>query len=478
MTVASDGLREVFRVGCGAGFSGDRLDAALPVVRTLIRHGGPACLIYETLAERTLAIAQLRRGQDPEAGFEPRLAAFLRPVLALCLGHGITIVGNFGAANPAAAARCIAALAAELGLPEPRIAVIHGDDLCGPADRGWLTEAIGREQVATTLVSANAYLGAARITEAIQAGAQIVVAGRVVDSALVLGPAAAHFGWSWDDWDRLARATMAGHLLECGAQVTGGYFADPGYKDVPDLARVGFPIAEIDADGHCVVAKADDTGGRVDVATVTEQLLYEIQDPAAYLTPDVVADITGAWLESAGPDRVALRGVVGHPRPPRLKVNVCYEGGWLAEGEISYAGPGAEARARLAAAVLVERLAGQRLRVDLIGALSLFGDDAGRQLATTSDGGAEDIRLRVATTDSDKARAEGLLQEVDSLYTCGPAGGGGVRTALRPRLMTMSCLVPRERVETGWCWANETRANETRAPEARAPEVRADGGRS
>ena len=445
---------DLFRVGCGAGFSGDRIDAALPVVRTLIERGGPACLIYETLAERTLAIAQLRRGQDPEAGFEPRLAAFLRPVLALCLAHGITIVGNFGAANPAAAARCIAALADELGLAQPRIAVIGGDDLSGPQHRGWLAEAIGREQVSATLVSANAYLGAVHITEAIQAGAQVVVAGRVVDSALVLGPAAAHFGWSYEDWDRLARATMAGHLLECGAQLTGGYFADPGYKEVPGLARIGFPIAEIDADGHCTVTKADDTGGRVDAATVTEQLLYEIQDPAAYMTPDVVADITGAWLETVGADRVALRGVIGHPRPLRLKVNVCYEGGWLAEGEISYAGPGAEARARLAARVLAERLAGQRLRFDLIGSLSLFADDDGRLLAATPDTGGEDVRLRVAASDADRPRAEALLQEVDSLYTCGPAGGGGVRMAVRPRLQTMSCLVARERVESGWRWAD------------------------
>ena len=198
------------------------------------------------------------------------------------------------------------------------------------------------------------------------------MAGRVADPSLVLGPAMAHHGWSWDDWDRLARATMAGHLLECGAQVTGGYFADPGYKDVPGLANVGYPIAEIDADGHCTLTKPRGTGGRLDERTVKEQLLYEVHDPAAYLTPDVVADLTQARVVPLGPDCVRLEGVTGHPRPATLKVNVCFETGWLAEGEISYAGARAEARARLAADVLAERLRGLGpLRVDLIGVCSV-----------------------------------------------------------------------------------------------------------
>jgi hypothetical protein len=240
---------------------------------------------------------------------------------------------------------------------------------------------------------------------------------------------------------------MAGHLLECGAQVTGGYFADPGYKDVPGLARVGYPIAEIDADGGCVVGKADGTGGCVDERTVKEQLLYELHDPCAYLTPDVVADIGDASVQQVGPDRVRLSGVRGHARPAQLKVNVFHRAGWQAEGEISYAGPGAEARARLAAAVLRERLGGLApLRADLIGVTSVFGDDAGRWLAAQPAGDARDVRLRVATRQPLRADAERLLREVTALYTCGPAGGGGVRTAMRERLGTLACLVPRERV--------------------------------
>ncbi len=431
-------------VGCAAGFSGDRTDAARPVVDTLIARGGPAFLIFETLAERTMALAQLARRADPEAGFEPLLDEMLRPVLADCVRHGIRIVGNFGAANPRGAARKVLALADELGVRRPRIAVVLGDDLSAPAHQAMLRDALGEAAAGLAFASANAYLGAEGIATALRDGAEVVVTGRVADPSLTLGPALAHHGWAADDWDRLARATMAGHLLECGAQVCGGYFADPGFKDVPDLAHVGFPIAEIDVDGGCVIGKADGTGGCVDERTVKEQLLYELHDPAAYLTPDVVADISQAWVEPIGRDRVRLHGVRGHARPADLKVNVFHRSGWLAEGEISYAGPGAEARARLAAEVLQRRWGGLGpLRADLIGVSSLFGDDDGRWLAAQPAGDARDVRLRVATRQPERAQAERLLREVTSLYTCGPAGGGGVRTALRERLGTLSCLVPR-----------------------------------
>ena len=445
-------LAQPLRIGGAAGFSGDRTDAAAPLVRALIDAGGPAVLIFETLAERTLALAQLARRQNPEAGYEPLLDDLLRPVLADCLRHGIRIVSNFGAANPAGAARRIRALAAELGLPAPRIAVVSGDDVSSPEHRdallGCLGEADRRQLADKPLVSANAYLGAEAIAAALKAGAQIVVCGRVADPSLVVGPALAHFGWAGDDWDRLARATMAGHLLECGAQVTGGYFADPGVKDVPGLATLGYPIAEIDADGHCTLGKPAGTGGLVTEHTVKEQLLYEVHDPAAYLTPDVVADLSQAQVLPVGPDRVRLEGVRGHARTDTLKVNVCFESGWLAEGEISYAGPRAEGRARLAAQVLRERLAGLGpLRADLIGVASVFADDAGHWLADTPDGGATDVRLRVALRHADKAGAERLAREVLALYTCGPAGGGGVRTTLRPTLGTVSCLMPRALVQ-------------------------------
>lgn len=437
-------MKESLAIGCGAGFSGDRTDAAAPVVRTLVARGGPAALMFENLAERTLALQHLARRADPALGYEPLLLEELRPVLADCLRHGIVIVGNFGAANPEGAARAITGLARELGCPVPRVAVVKGDDLSD--ERG---QAIVRERLeggfdAQRFVCANAYQGAWEIAEAIRAGAQVVVTGRVADPSLALGPAIAHFGWGREDWDRLAGGTMAGHLLECGAQVTGGYFADPGWKDVPGLENVGFPIAEVAADGSCIVTKAAGTGGLVDCRTVKEQLLYEVHDPAAYVTPDVVADITEATVTQVGPHAVRLAGVKGHPRTATLKALAYFDGGWLGEAEISYAGPNAEARARLAMDVMRKRMGSRlALRFDLIGIASILGDDAGRMLADTAPGQATDVRLRVAGRHAQQDVVDLLLREVTALWTCGPGGGGGVRVAKRQRLSSRACLVPR-----------------------------------
>ena len=438
---------QTLAVGCGAGFSGDRVDAAPPVVRTLVERGGPAALIFENLAERTLATQQLARRANPQAGYEPLLELELRPVLADCLAHGITIVGNFGAANPDAAARVIQKLAAELKLPPPRIAVVKGDDLSGTEARPILRDHLGAGFDEQRFVCANAYQGAYEIAEAIRAGAQIVVTGRVADPSLTVGPAMAHFGWRPDDWNALAGATMAGHLLECGAQVSGGYFADPGMKDVPGLEDVGFPIAEIAADGSCIVSKASHTGGLVDERTVKEQLLYELHDPAAYITPDVVADITQATVAQVGLDRVRLSGVRGHPRTATLKANVFFDGGWFGEGEISYAGPNAEARARLAMDIMQKRMGNyMKLRFDLIGVSSILGDDSGRMLKAANTGKMTDIRLRVAGQHQELATVDRLLRELTALWTGGPAGGGGVRVAKRQRLSTQSCLIARDQL--------------------------------
>lgn len=438
---------ETLLIGCAAGGSGDRIDAAAPVVATLLASGKPSVLIFENLAERTLALAQLARRANPAKGYEPLLEAQLRPILADCLRHGIAIVSNLGAANPRAAADHVLRLAAELGLPRPRVAVVEGDDLSDAAGAALLRPLLPRQWAARSIVSANVYQGAFEIAQALTQGAQIVVTGRVVDAALALGPAIAHYGWGREDWNQLAGATMAGHLLECGAQVTGGYFADPGFKEVPDLAGVGYPIVEIMADGSCVVGKAAHTGGLVDVRTVKEQLLYEIHDPQAYLTPDVTVDLSEAVVTEVGRDRVRVDGVVGRPRPATLKALVFYEGGWLGEAEISYAGPNAEARARLAMDVVRQRMGdGVTLRFDLIGVLSVLGDGAGQMLAQRSPGAAQDVRLRVAGRHENEGEIDRLLREVYSLWLCGPAGGGGVRTAKRQRLKNVSCLLPRATV--------------------------------
>lgn len=436
-------------IGGAAGFAGDRTDAAGPLVEALAKAAGPRFLMFETLAERTLALSQLERRRDPSRGYNPALERFVGPVLARCLADNIRIVGNFGAANPRAAALRIQTLAREQGLRPPRIAVVEGDDLTSVLSA---PELAAREtggtllRNATDIVAANLYLGARPIAEALDRGADIVVTGRVVDSALALGPLVHAFQWRWDDWDRLAAGTLAGHLLECGAQITGGYFADPGVKDVPGLPEVGYPLAEIDADGTIVIGKPAGTGGRVDRQTVIEQVLYEIHDPAAYLVPDVVLDLTDVTVEEVGADRVRIAGARGWPAPETLKATVCVDAGVLGEAEISYAGPNAASRARLAAEIVRDRLARRapniQFRIDAIGIASILGNDDGA-LRRPWDADATDVRLRFAARGARAEDVRILLDEVEALYCAGPAGGAGVRRHVTPRLASASCLIER-----------------------------------
>ncbi len=448
----------MYLIGSGAGFSGDRVDAPQSVVKAIAASGKPGAVIFETIGERTLALGHVARRADPGKGFEPLLAEFLAPILADCLNASIAIIGNFGVANPQAAARVIQQLAHAAGLGPIRIAIVSGDDIRDGLDLDQLEIWEGDRALAgptDEVIAANVYIGARPIADALRAGAQVVVTGRVADPALVLGPLVAHYGWAWDDWDRLAQGTLAGHLLECGAQVTGGYFADPGFKDVPGMANIGFPIAEIDRDGAIVITKAAGTGGLVDSRTVKEQILYEIHDPAAYLTPDVILDITQVQIREVGEHRVALTGARGRPAPERLKATVSFPGDWLGEAEISYAGPNAQARARLAIATIEERLERRQLdlrrRYDLIGAFSIFDGDSGElreRDPRAQDCGDEsaDLRVRLAVSGQQRERVEQALQEVLALYCCGPAGGGGVRTRIQNRIKTVSYLVPRARI--------------------------------
>ncbi|TFF23171.1 DUF1446 domain-containing protein [Jiella endophytica] len=438
--------QSVFRIGCGAGFGGDRLDAAVPVVAALAEAGGPACLMFETLAERTLALAQLER-KAGRIGYDAHLVDRLAPVLKNCLDHRIAIVGNFGCADPEGAARAIAGLADRLGCRVPKIAIVSGDDLVSGRDDADLAALLATGVPAgERVISANAYLGAREIAAALTGGADVVVTGRVADPALAVGPIVSHFGWDFDDHDRIAAATMAGHLLECGAQVTGGYYCDPGFKDVDGLEAIGFPICEVSGDGSLVITKPEATGGCVNARTVKEQLLYEIHDPSAYLTPDVVLDLTAVEVSQIGRDRVQVAGARGKPRPETLKATVCYDGGYIGEGEISYAGPNALARAKAAMETIRRRVdPALRLRADLIGSASLFADDDGRFIAEEARlPPTSDVRLRVAVAAVERAAVEAAVYEVGALYTCGPAGGAGVRTSVRSRISTGSVLVPRQ----------------------------------
>lgn len=438
--------RRPFRIGAGAGYAGDRIDPA----QALAERGALDALVFECLAERTIALAQLHRQHDPDAGYDPLLQARMRAVLPACVAGGVRLISNMGAAHPEAAGAAVLAVAHELGLPRLRVAVVSGDDVLAWVrahdslpllDSGQTVRDLGDR-----LISANAYLGADALLPALASGAQVVITGRVADPALFLAPLMHHFGWAADDWPRLGRGIAVGHLLECAAQVSGGYLADPGHVEVERLDELGFPLAEVQDDGACVITKLAGSGGRVDRLSCTAQLLYEIEDPARYLQPDVVADFSAVRLHEAGPDRVAVEGARGHPRPEALKVTLGYRDGFIGEGQISYAGPGARARGELALAVMDKRL--QRLglgdlerRAELIGVNAMHGPQRGR------DREPYEVRLRVALRCGTRAQAELVGQEVEALYLNGPAGGGGVTQSVREVVAAASVLIPRAAVQ-------------------------------
>ncbi len=433
------------RIGAGAGYSGDRIEPAVE----LAERGALHYLVFECLAERTIALSQQARALDAAAGFDPLLLERMRAVLPACAARGIRIITNMGAANPTAAAAAVADLARRLGLHGLRIAAVSGDDVLADvaADPALLSSASEpAERLVPGLVSANAYLGVEPLLEALGAGADVVIAGRVADPSLFLAPQIHEFDWSLHDPRRMGQGTVVGHLLECAGQVTGGYFADPGYKDVVGLARLGFPLAEVQEDGTAVITKVPDSGGRVTVATCKEQLLYEIQDPAAYFTPDVVANFTGVRFRVLEPDRIVVTGGSGAPRPDTLKVSLGYLDGFIGEGQISYAGPGAIERARLAIEIVRDRfalthLACDEVQYDLIGVNALHGPEL-------SSGASDpyEVRVRVAGRTRMREDAARIGREVEALYTNGPAGGGGAVTATREVLAIASMSLARERV--------------------------------
>src|SRR3954470_20622058 len=331
------------RIGSGAGYSGDRIEPAVE----LAERGELDYLVFECLAERTIAIAQQARLADPSRGYDPLLEDRMQAVLPICAAKRIKIITNMGAATRVPAAAKVAEVARRAGVRPLRIATVTGDDVLARVRAGGLVlDETGAPAAALgeRLVSASAYLGAAPIVEALAGGADVVITGRVADPALFIAPIVHAFGWAMDDWDALGRGTAVGHLLECAGQVTGGYFADPGAKDVADLARLGFPIGEVSEDGSVAVTKVPGSGGQVTLATCKEQLLYEVHDPARYYQPDVVADFSEITMSEVGPDQVRVEGARGTPKTGSLKVSIGYIDSYVGEGQISYAGPGALAR--------------------------------------------------------------------------------------------------------------------------------------
>lgn len=435
---------KTIRIGCGAGYSGDRIEPAVE----LADQGGIRYLVFECLAERTIAIAQQVRMKDPLAGYDGLLEARMEACLPVCRRNGVKIVTNMGAANPAAGAEKIRDVARQLGIRGLTIAAVTGDDVLDRVrkddpvilETGRRVAGLGER-----LVSANAYLGAGPVAEALQNGADVVVTGRVADPSLFVAPLMVEFGWRDDEWDLLAQGTVMGHLLECAGQVTGGYFADPGYKDVPALSRLGFPLAEVREDGSFAVTKVPGSGGRVTLATCKEQLLYEIHDPSSYITPDVVADFRGVRLAEAGRDRVEVTGGKGRPRTDSLKVSIGYIDSYIGEGQISYGGPGAVARGKLALEIVRDRLnltgvTVDEIRYDLIGVDSLHGE----RLAAGHD--PYEVRVRVCGRTKTLAEAVRIGNEVETLYTNGPAGGAGAWKAAREVVAIVSTLIPRSLV--------------------------------
>jgi len=432
------------RIGAGASYAGDRIEPATD----LAARGQLDYLVYECLAERTIALAQLERLKDPAKGYNDLLDERFRAALPFCKQFGTRVISSMGAANPVGAARHAAHIIQELKLGPMPVAAVIGDDvlqycLDHRASLQVMETGLPLTSLPGEIVSANAYLGAEPIVQALDRGASVVLTGRVADCSLFLAAMMHEFRWAADDWERLGRGQAAGDMVECGAIVSGGYFADPGYKEVHDLAHLGFPYLEVEPDGSAEVTKLEGTGGVVNRAICTEHLIYEIHDLANYITPDVIVDFSDVRLEEVGKDRVRISGVRGKPRPEHHKVSIGVREGWIGEGEITYAGLGCLERARLAEQVVRERLkiSGvqlQELRVDYIGLNSLHGE-----ASLPPREPPYEVRLRFAGRAANRRDAVKLGNEVETLVGKGPCSSSLPRQYVREVLAIYSCLVPR-----------------------------------
>ncbi len=440
---------KTIRIGSGAGYAGDRIEPAVE----LMEKGNLDYIIFECLAERTVALGQKDKQSNPALGYNQRLRERMEKILPLAQKNHIRVVTNMGAANPEAAAKEVCALAGELGISGLKIACVTGDDITGRLEQYGENEILENgkklKELAQSLISANAYMGAEGIIEALDEDADIVITGRVSDPALTIGPLVHEFGWSLDACpDQMGQAVLAGHLLECAGQVTGGYYADPGYKEVPDLDRLGFPLLEISEDGSFIVTKVEDSGGLVCVDTCKEQTIYEIHDPKAYMTPDAIADFSQVHYEQIGRNRVRATGATTHGKPETLKVTIGYQDCFIGEGAISYGGRNCLERAKMAGRIVQSRFRQMRLdidelRIDYIGYNSLYLSSISDRLMQNEP---PEIRLHVSARTRDEAAARAVADEVETLYTNGPAGGGGARKYVEEVFSVCSIFIPRKDV--------------------------------
>jgi len=430
------------RIGNGCGFWGDSVDAPA----RLAAQGQLDYLTLEYLAELTMSILALQKQRDPQAGYASDFLEVLPTLLPYL--PTLRIITNAGGMNPQGCARRVRALLDAAGLTGLRLGVVSGDDLLGQLDRHELRHLDTGEALASVrerVVSANVYLGSGPIVEALQRGAGIVLTGRVADACLTVAPAAFEHHWRWDDWDRLAGGTVAGHLLECGAQVTGGLWL---HSEECDLADIGYPIATLAADGSCRISKPPGSGGAVNLETVAEQLLYEVGNPAAYLTPDVTADFTSVQLRQSGPDEVSVSAARGQPAPEMLKVSIAYRNGWAAAGTLVVPGPGATAKARRCGEIVQRRLQ----RIDALPEVfyvEVIGSGDTLPAGTVPIADPPEVLLRIYARDLHRAKVERFGRELAPLVTSGPPGITGYtsgRPVVREVFAYWPALVPRDAV--------------------------------
>ena len=445
-------MKRSVRIGSGAGWARDRLEPAV----ALAEHGDIDYLCFDSMSEVTMSAAQVARMERPEnEPYDPYLVERMRLILPACHRNKVRIVTNQGWLDPAAAGRKVAEVAAELGIHGMKIAIVDCNDLNAIITDLGVSFIEDGELVSRSrerIVSAEAYLGAAGIIEGLAMGADIVITTRIADGCLYLGPLAHELGWDIDDPSLAARGMIIGHLMECGAQVSGGYFADPGYKFVPGLSDIGNPIVEV-TDDRTILTKLSGTGGVVSPATCKEQLLYEVEDPANYICPDCIADLTRVSFEQIGVDRVeVVIDDAGKPRTPYLKALIGLREGFMTEEMVIFAGPGALDRARLTQSILEDRfrtidLKATALRFDYIGLNAVH-----REATPASSHDPHEVVLRIALQTAEKAEAEKLRREIDPLAVNGVAGTGKWSTStpgsrVRPVVGLNSCLIPRDTVK-------------------------------
>ena len=448
-------MKEKIRIASGQGFWGDMLDAPVRQV-----EGGPIdYLMLDYLAEVTMSIMQKQRARDPRAGYARDFVPLMREILPACVERNIRVTANAGGVNPTGCAEAVREVARELGLAgRLRIGTVTGDDIMGRLDefleRGLELRNMDTgeplSKVRDQIQSANVYLGAWPMVEALNRGAQVVVTGRATDTGLTLAPIIHEFGWRADDWDKLSAGTIAGHIIECGAQSSGGN-CQYDWRSIPDLAGVGFPIVEAEADGTFVVTKHEGTGGIVSIPSIKEQLVYEMGDPHEYITPDCVADFTSIRLEDAGTNRVRVRGIKGRPATEFLKVSISYSAGYKAVGTLVYSWPDAYAKARAADEILRARLERLGLRfeqilTEFVGANATHGHLAGEPSADLPE-----VQLRVGVRDANRASVERFTKEIAPLILTGPpgvTGFAGGRPKVEEIVAYWPALIPKTEIET------------------------------